>query len=58
MDLNEIKNDIKDTIPSDTYINSISPGALAIERFKLAMTLDGDDEKTTKLRETLLEKDQ
>lgn len=42
-------------LPSSIKINASANGALAIERFKLAMALDPDDPQTENLREKLIE---
>jgi hypothetical protein len=51
--LSDLKN--LDELSKEIQINVSSNGALAIERFKFAMTLDPDNPQTKELREKLIE---
>jgi hypothetical protein len=47
----------KDSIPTTEKINTSSPGTLAIERFKLALTIDDSEgREAQKLKDQLLDK--
>lgn len=50
------EKNIKNIVPTIQEINASSPGTLALERFKLALTIGEDDgEEAQELRDNLLE---
>jgi hypothetical protein len=49
------KENIKDIVPSTLEINTSTPGVLALERFKLAQSIQDDSKEAKNLKDVLLE---
>ncbi|NLT95186.1 MAG: hypothetical protein GXW85_06560 [Clostridia bacterium] len=51
------KENIKETVLSTSEINASPPGLLALERFKIAQTIQEDTKEAQELRNALLEEE-